>query len=435
MYCNDLFDRRKQHLRFCIGSTGVAVLVLLYLFASFLAGNCLAFAENGKAYTDQVPAIVLNGDRLTSTVEGVYFGNNEVLIDGSGPYRVCGTLKDLCLHICAKGEVTLILDDVEIVNGRDAALISDKKTDLKLVLAEGSENLLCSGYEKELIPEKEATGAALTAKGNLDIAGTGRLEIYGYLNNGIRCKKQMTVAEDADLLIHASNKAIRADDLRIENGSFETVSGGEGIFTEYSLTMTGGRVNVTTPDHCLKSDGTILIGGGDLNAESTDKCGIVAISGVSVTGGSLSLNVLNDGIRAETGIEISGGQIMIVSGDDGLKIERRADTANAAITLSGGEVKISSYGEPINAEYGYTLNGARLFAAGITDGDSRPSKDNQQAVFFEGVKGRKHDHLTLSIEGEEIQQMEAMYGYNTVIISQPGDISLEQIELTIGGEQ
>ena len=56
-----------------------------------------------------------------------------------------------------------------------------------------------------------------------------------------------------------------------------------------------------------------------------------------------------------------------------------------------------------------------MFAAGITDGDSRPSKDNQQAVFFEGVKGRKHDHLTLSIEGEEIQQMEAMYGYNTVI--------------------
>ncbi len=430
-----MLDRKKQYFRFCFGSLGVAFSVLFYLFVFFLTGNCSAFAETGKAYTDQVPAIMLNDDRLTSSVEGVFFGNNEVVIEGKGPYRLCGKLNDLCLHICTKGEVTLILDGVEITNGQDAALISDKKTDLKLVLAEGSENVLFSGYEKELIPEKEATGAALTAKGNLDIAGTGRLEIYGYLNNGIRCKKQMTVADDADLRICASNKAVRAVDLRIERGEVETVSGAEGIYTEYSLTMTGGSVNVMTPDHCLKSDGTILISDGDLTAESRDKCGIVAYSSVLVSGGTIHMNVLNDGIRAEAGIEISGGQITIASGDDGMKIERRADTANVPIVLSGGEVMISSYGEPINVEYGYTLNGGRLFATGIIDGDSRPSNDNVQAVFFEGIRGRKHDMLTLSIEGEESRQMEAVYGYNTVIISCPGDITMEQIDLTIGGEQ
>ena len=430
-----IFDQGKQHLRFCIGQMGVAAAVLFYLFASFFAGSCVASAETGRAYTDRVPAIVLMGDRLTSPVEGVFFGNREVLIDGSGPYRICGTLKDLCLHVCTKGEVTLILDGVEIVNGSDAALISDKKTDLRLVLAEGSENVLCSGDEKDLIPEKEATGAALTAKGNLDIAGTGRLEISGYLNNGIRCKKQMTVSEDAELRIRASNKAIRAEDLRIEAGRFETVSGGEGLYAEYSLTMAGGRVKVTTPDHCLKSEGTVRISGGELTAESAEKCGIVAVRDISVSGGSLTLNVLNDGIRAETGIEISGGQLMIVSGDDGLKIERRADTATVPIILSGGEVNISSYGEPINVEYGYTLDGGRLFATGIIDGDSRPSKDNLQAVFFEGVRGRKHDLLTLDIEGEETRQMEASYGYNTVIISCPGDLAMDQIDLTIGGAQ
>ena len=415
------------------------ITVHLWLFVAVFAGFLMAgphgfraFAENNVNNTDAYSVVTLQKDMVLSTSGDVVMFNDEIALFGNGPYCLQGELEDFCIHIRAKGETTVILDNAVITNTTGEAIASDAKCRLKLVLADDSRNILTSGTERDLIPDKEATGAAIYAKGDLLITGNGSLEIKGYLNNGIRCKGEFRVSDTEKLEIRAANRAIRAVDCSLEGGNIETVSGDNGIYTENSLEILGGILTAETSDHCVKSEGTVDIEGGEIRLLSPEKRGIIAMNTVTVSGGSLNIDVLGDGIFSEQGIEVSGGSVMVRSGADGLQVGGQREYAEAPIQITGGEVLISAYEDALDTLKGYKIDGGTLLATEISGQRRGPVPENPQEVFFQSYKGKKHDMITLLDGKTELTGMEAAYGFNTVIYSVPDDIAQGRIQLRVG---
>ncbi len=406
----------------------IALIFCLIMLLSFQLNTA---AENTDLITEDSTLVVLQGDRILSTSPDVVMRHNEIAIYGNGPFRLQGELNNTQLHIKAKGETVLILDNATITNSDDAALVSDKKCDLKLVLEDNSTNVISSGETKNLIPDKEATGAALNVKGDLTITGTGKLTINGYLNNGIRCRHTLRLSDRVQLEVKASNRAIRAVECYFEDGIYQFISGDSCIYTEKRLNISGGSITAETSDHCVASDGMIKIEGGNISLKSPEKRGINSVDMVQISGGELTIDALGDGIFSEAGIEIAGGSVTVISGGDGIQVGGKREYDRAPVHLSGGTILISAYEDPIDAVNGYYIKGASLLGSGISGRTKGTTADQSQQVFFESMKGKKHDHIKVLKQNDILLQMTAAYGYNVVVYSIPG-VTSGQTQLKVG---
>ena len=415
----------RFYIRFCL---------VIIMLAGTTAGvfGIHASAENTRQQSESYTIISLQHDQALSTTDDVVLFNDELALFGNGPYYLQGELENLSVHARAKGETILILDGVSITNPNGEAMCSDAKCSMKLILVDESQNVLTSGTQRELIPDKEAKGAALYAKGDLMILGSGSLTVNGFSNNGVRCKGELVVSDTVDLTIQASNRAIRASDFSMEGGNLMLRSGDNSIYTERSLSILGGELTVETSDNCFLSDGTVSVEGGNVSLKSTDKRGIMAMGPVTVSGGSVFADVLGDGIYSNQGIEVYGGNVLICSGGDGLQVEEEIYFPEAPICLTGGEVLISAYEDAIDSPDGYRINGSTLLATEITGQRSNPADSSRQRVFFQSIKGKKHDEVSLVTEAEELLCMEAAYGYNMIIFSVPEDTVTEEIKVRVG---
>ena len=190
---------------------------------------------------------------------------------------------------------------------------SPKKT--VLYTAAGSVNLLSdgSGYIVEDAEQTEGEvypNACVYACDDLRLDGEGTLRITGNADKGINTK----------------------DDLEITGGTLIVTSPGTAVRGNDSVEMTGGTVTLT------------VTGEGDgLKSAQTEKDGK---GWVSVSGGSLYITAIGDGISAATDLTVSGGTLVITALDAGGKA--LTDTGNAgtgsAQSGSGGMSGMGGFG-------------------------------------------------------------------------------------------
>ncbi len=405
----------------------VSLLILGSIALSF--AQSAAFALDGENAAPEI--IDLQGDRILSTQSGVVLTNKELVITGNGPYVLRGELEDVALHIKANGETVLILDNVTIRNSLDEAIVSEESCSLRLVAERGTKNILTAGNEGFLIPDKEATGAALHAKGPLEICGEGSLQINGFINNGIRCNDHLLISENVKMEIRASNRAIRAADCTLADGDCRLLSGEAGIYADNSLVIQGGSLEAETSDHCIRSKGAIQIEGGALHLKSSEKRGMTATETVRISGGEITMETFGDGIFSEAGILISDGDVSVSAGEDGLQVGGRREYDGQPIRITGGAVKITAGEDPIDALDGYLINGGTLLASGSCEGRIKAAEGVSQKVYSKSVKGRKREEILLRIGKKEMLQIMTAYVYNTVIYSVPGAVKQNSIELRI----
>ena len=412
-------------------------LLLLVLFAGAqLLLNRTAPALIETKETPAPPAeqtlVLLEGDRVTTQAAEVQLLEHELLLPGEGPYLLRGTLQGRGLHVTGKGETVLVFDSLEIRNPDGVALLADKQCDLTVFLAEGTHSVLESGSERELLPDREASGAALEAKGNLSLTGSGQLQVLGYLNNGIRCRGQLNVDGRAQLVLRALNRGIRSLRFSLAEADCRIQSGGEGVYTEELFSVSGGSLTISAGDHGVKSDGAVSMDGGRMELWSQNGHGIKADGEVTLSGGELLLDALEDGIDSAVRIELACPQLQIRAGGDGLKVSDSETLVSPAISLLDGEILISSYGAPFKAEGGCRLaRGASLLAAGIVAPGPFVPIECAQPLAYERAEGSKHELLRLQLQGETALRMEAAYGYNLAVFSLPGAAKKEQMHLVI----
>ncbi len=142
----------------------------------------------------------------------------------------------------------------------------------------------------------------------------------------------VNAAMNGYLVTSVSGGRISGDWVRITDGgnSSKTTYSSKGIKAENAITVTGGTVAIRAMD-----DGLHANGGTELEN------GKQGLGSVSVSGGSVTVVSADDGMHADGALSVSGGTVTIEESHEGLE-------ANV-ITLSGGNVFVSADDDGLNA--------------------------------------------------------------------------------------
>ena len=456
-------------------------LISLFLLCALLL-LCACGAEGGSTGGDgeKITVITLNGTGASVKGGGASVKDNVVTIKAVGTYSVTGELTDGQL-VVDTGEdavdVTILLENASVTNLSGPALHILQAKNVRLRLAEGSVNTLCSGTERPLGQVDESiSGGAIFAEDDLDIEGSGTLRVLGYLNNGITCKDDLDI-NSGTLEVVAVNNGIRASEsLELKGGTVEvrcgndglktssaakegkgfiTLSGGElnitcggdsvaaetelrpaggsvtvnaqgdpalgsskGLKGKTGLVVSGGTAKVTAEDHALHSDASLSISGGELELSANNGKGIDADGDVSLSGGSVRIQSSGDGISSPTAVLLSGGELDIASRGDGVQAGE-SGSGTGSITLSGGEVQICAMKKSLDAKGSLALTGGELFALSGSEKQAGPTEGSDLPWLLCRLSG---DAGQTVMVGESGRTLQAAFAYRNVLCA-GGDLS------------
>ena len=224
--------------------------------------------------------IELSDEGSSSSSQGVLIQGSTVTVTSSGTYSVSGALSEGQLRVDCDGTAVLILDGADIRNSSDAAVYVSDAGHVMIYLPEGSESSLVSGAECEITAAEgnaaveSASGAALYSRDSLSFAGSGRLTVRGYVNNAVATTDSLTVL----------------------GGKLELTAVNNGLKGKDSVTVAGGAL-------------TVHSGGDGIKSNNAD-CGVI-----DVLGGEISIVSLGDGMQAAKELNVEGGVITVTAGD------------------------------------------------------------------------------------------------------------------------
>lgn len=284
--------------------------------------------------------ISFNNSKITIEGNNAAAEDSVVKITASGIYYFEGTLDDgqILVDIPDKTvdaeTVKLFFNGVTIHGASQPAVYIENAKNTSINLVEGTENFITDGDYSAI---SEDTLAAIYAKDDLTIKGSGSLQVDAETQYGIHCSADLKV-NGADLTVNANAE--------------------DGIRGKKSVTIKDGKVNVEADGDGIKSTkGT-----------------------VDITGGKVHVKAGKDALQAETTLTISGGKVS-VGGDRGV-------TAPGGVTISGGQVLITAKSEKIELTDNISIGAVNLeFAEEHAKDTKLIMKNGDEEVF--SVKAQK----------------------------------------------
>ena len=346
------------------------------------------FAVQGEAGAQGVIEIHLDESGSSASGAGVEIDGGKIAILSAGMYRVSGTLPEgqILVKVGKRDEVTLILDGADISNASEAAIYVKNAGVITLQLAEGSVNRIRSGEPKEIAADAagdSASGGAIHAKDDLIIDGAGKLTVLGYVNNGIHCSNRLTI-RGGEIEVEAVSNGVKGKDgVTLSGGSLTVRSGGDGIESDAEdgagygvIDISGGRVDIVSGggsaaaspkwrwEHWNRRNR------GD-EAGSVSSKGIKAATLLTIRGGEIAVDAIDDALHSNGEVSIIGGSLTIATGDDGVhgdeSVTMTSGTLNITssyegmeanrILISGGEIRVIADDDGINANGGQIVMG------------------------------------------------------------------------------
>lgn len=167
------------------------------------------------------------------------------------------------------------------------------------------------------------------------------------------------------------------------DSSSESDASSKGIKSGGAMTILGGKVEVSSTDHCVHSADTLNISNGELFLSSSKGKGISAHGNLTVDGGKI--NVLNstEGIESKADLTVNGGEITICATDDGMNCGGGSDRFNFSygenqastdvsqthnMYFKGGYVYIDAAGDGLDSNGNIEVDGGTVIVNGPTDG-------------------------------------------------------------------
>ncbi|MDR0916210.1 MAG: carbohydrate-binding domain-containing protein [Oscillospiraceae bacterium] len=292
----------------------IGILLVALLLTGCAATNA-ATGDDGESDNIDVPTTVVTSKNIDlSTFSGT------VEIANAGTYTLTGTLSDGGVLVTAPKDtdVTLILSNADITNGTGAAIYATK-CNLTVTLADGTANTLTDGganyvYAKT---DKEEPCAALFAKNNMTVNGTGALTVNAGFRNGIHAKDDLVI-DGGVITVYAVKKGLKGGDtLTVNGGDINITQSYEGIESE-TVTITGGKINIVSSDDGINAAG---------------ESGTYTIN---ISGGDISILAGGDGLDSNGALNISGGRVVSIIGENSHGDE--ALDADGSINITGGTV-------------------------------------------------------------------------------------------------
>lgn len=378
-------------------------------------------------------AVALSDEQIEVSGSGISVTDDTMTITAGGTYVLSGSLTDGRLLVNAKDQdVTLVLCGVDISCSYSSPLciVAAKQTTLYVTadtvnaFVDGEQYLFTDSWSSQ---EKDEPNACIYAKSDLNIEGTGTLQITGQYHNGLTSKDTLTIA-DTTLIVTAQDHGVNGKDaaylsqtnvtiksgqdglrssqdtdatkglLVIADSTLNIQAGEDGVQAETALTLTNcqvwveaangkalkagtdlvieaGTYQLNSLDDAIHSNGMVKLNGGQLTIQTEDD-GIHADEAVQILDGDIRINQSYEGIEGTT-VEIAGGQIQIVSQDDGINAAGGADQSgfgprndpfasqsDAQIIISGGTIEIDASGDGVDSNGDLIVSGGTLYVSG-----------------------------------------------------------------------
>jgi hypothetical protein len=110
----------------------------------------------------------------------------------------------------------------------------------------------------------------------------------------------------------------------------------------------------------FSKDDLTINGNGSLMVHANCSNGIVSKDDLKITGGSITVNAVNDGIKGKDSIAVRDGVITIDAGGDGMQSYNDADVEKGYISLEGGTFAITAGLDGIQAETRLLVSGGSI---------------------------------------------------------------------------
>ena len=190
----------------------------------------------------------------------------------------------------------------------------------------------------------------------------------------------------------------------------------KGLKGKTGVTISGGSVSVTADDHALRSGAGLAISDGVLQLRSRQGKGIAAETELTVSGGTLSVQSADDGMVSADTVRVSGGELLIVSGADGIQGGKKGTgfaSEVGTVSIEGGRTLVSAFNKPVDAKASFVITGGTLF----TCGSGTPSPSSEIPWLLYTVRGSTGDELLVKLDGAPA--MTAAYAYSSVFFADP----------------
>ena len=389
--------------------------------------------------------ITFDGSTIEVSGEGATSKDTQLTISDEGTYVITGTLKDGQIVVDAEDtdKVQIVLNGVSITCSDNAPIYIKNADKVFITLEEGTENTLIDGVEYTQIDDNNVDGV-IYSKADLTINGDGTLNITGNYQHGIASQDDLIITGGTFHITAVKDALNGKDCVKIKDGTFNlSAATGNGIQSKNSEDTTKGYVYICGGDitvlKCqegiegtaiIVKDGTINITAEDdgFNAASgnsdttqavtTQAVGFIAASGnsdttgqggfgggggnafevdtncyISITGGTITVDALGDGIDSNGSLSISGGITYVSgptnSGNGGLDYNGTAEITGGTIIVAGSTGMAQGFSDS-SSQYSLLYNLTTSCEAGtevkLTDQDGNvvisytPNKEYQSVV-------------------------------------------------------
>lgn len=317
--------------------------------------------------------ITLDGSNIQVSGDGATANGSELTISQEGTYVITGTLSDGQIIVDAgeADKIQIVLNGVTI-NCDDFAPIYIKSADKVFVtLNQNTVNTLTDSAEYVQIDDN-MVDAVIFSKADLTINGEGTLNITTSYNHGIVSKDDVVITDGTINIVSADDGLNAKDAVKIKDGviNITASSEGKGITSKNAddetkgyVYIAGGTITVTNAYEGIEG-AAIIIEGGTLDITAQDDGFNTATATtanqdnqnggpgggggamdndpncyLSISGGTINVNTIGDGLDSNGNIYISGGTTMISgptgNGDGALDYNGTADITGGILVAAG----------------------------------------------------------------------------------------------------
>jgi len=350
--------------------------------------NILQLDGSSITEEDLTASVVLNNGSTTLTGEGIKLDEGDVIIEQSGTYCFSGTLAGGRIKVEAEGaDVVIILNGVTISNGVKDAIYAEDANSVTIYAADHTENTLISGKEGDSTSDlsdednlKNSQKAVIMAKCPLTLKGSGAINIYGYINNGIQSKEDLSI-QGVTININAVNDGIKSNSkLIVDSGNItisKSVEGLEGCCIE----INGGDIVITSSDDGINA-------ADDVNDPD-----------ITINGGNIYVNSEGDGIDSNKNITINGGTVYVdgPSNSGNAAIDIASETGGIFAVNGGTVLSLGMSGMLENTDESSTQQTlSYVFSEKLEKGSEITITDSQSNIIATFTTKKNADSITYS---------------------------------------
>ena len=253
------------------------------------------------------------GQTVNSTEINLSEYDTNLTISEAGTYTLSGSFKNSVI-VNADGDVTLVLNGVNIESTTTSAIANGSTNALTIKLADNTVNNLSDGGSSEY-------DGCIFSYGKLTIEGNGTLNVNGKQEDG-----EGIATKSCDLIINSGTINIESQDDGLNTGG----SGG-------SIIINGGMIYVKANGDGIDSNGALTINGGSIYTIGSSQGG-------------------DAGIDTDEGFEFNGGEVIALGSDMLEKAEQTSKQKSVYFELqnkisSGSKIEVKNASGDVIASF------------------------------------------------------------------------------------